>query len=104
MKPLNTQKVQEDSIFNMEPRLRTQGRDLKLAVGRFKTNLRKYFTERVVDAGNRLPAEVASQSTGSEFKHARDNPRSIFDGPLGCFRSLLFYVSRVLTLHPRSLF
>lgn len=41
---------------------RTWGHHLKLAVGKFKTNLRKY-SQRVIDVWNRLSVEIMSQST-----------------------------------------
>ena len=69
MKGVN--KVQEGGIFSLMPGSKTRGHEFKLAGGKFKTNHRKYFfSERVVDGWNRLPAEVVSQSTVSGFKHA----------------------------------
>lgn len=67
------EKTQEGRIFDMEPRSKTGGHDLRITGGTFKTSLRKYFAERVVYAWNRHPAEVASQSTVNGFKHAWDN-------------------------------
>lgn len=46
---------------------------------KFKTNVRKYYTEGVVVAWNTLLAKVVNLSTVSGFKHPWDKYRSILD-------------------------
>ncbi|MGD7175758.1 hypothetical protein [Ralstonia pseudosolanacearum] len=62
-------KVKEERIFERR-HTATRGHSFKLEGQRFKSNIRKYyFTERVVDAWNSLPAEVVAANTVNEFKH-----------------------------------
>lgn len=69
--------VKEESIFKRR-KTTTRGHSFKLEGQRFKSNMRKYyFTERVVDAWNNLPAEVVAANTVKEFKHAWDRHKAI---------------------------
>lgn len=61
MKVVN--KVQEDRIFNMKPRSRMRGHDLKLKEESSTLTLESIILPRKVDVWNRLPAKVVSQST-----------------------------------------
>lgn len=63
-----TYKYIKDKLFQYKAWIKTTGRDLRLAEGKFNTNLKKYsFTKWVVDAWKRLRAEVVNNLTVTEL-------------------------------------
>ncbi|XP_018421191.1 PREDICTED: complement C3-like [Nanorana parkeri] len=63
-------KVQEFSIFSMKLRSQTRGPDLKLSGGKFKANLRKYFTESIADGEGK--AKLHRKDLVKYFKSSED--------------------------------
>lgn len=73
MKDVN--KIHEESIFNV--RLNYKG--LQTSNLKVHNNAKKYyFTERVADTWNRLPAKAVSKFTVIEFKNSWEKHCSIF--------------------------
>ena len=65
--------VKPDKFFTPSTNTRTRGHRFKLDKSRFRTNLRKhFFTNRIIDDWNALPAETVEAETLLTFKTRLD--------------------------------
>uniref|UniRef100_K7EXW6 Reverse transcriptase domain-containing protein n=1 Tax=Pelodiscus sinensis TaxID=13735 RepID=K7EXW6_PELSI len=67
------ERADKEKLFISSHNRRTRGHQMKLMGSRFKTNKRKFFTQRVVNLWNSLPEEAVKARTIIEFKEKLDN-------------------------------
>ena len=69
----NIDNVNRDNFFELSSQLTTRNNGLKLKGQRFNTDLRKnYFSVRVINYWNKLPASVVEANTTANFKDRLD--------------------------------
>ena len=66
-------KVDQNKFFKLANTDRTRGHNLKLVKDRSRLNVRKYFfSQRVINSWNALPASVVEAETVNSFKNRYD--------------------------------